>query len=227
MSRGEYYRRRRFTVGECECFPANLVLAWIRAEGYWMGLESGALMSIEKEDSYGIRIRIRYGQATSFAGLETTRTPLGGDRWWWVCPACCVRRARLYVDPRGRGPLCRDCLDLTYQSCQENHRMNAMERMIMYRCGYPKETLNWIRRWEEKREARPKALNLWRRNKRSMRKRSAPPALEVAEKIESLSKLTREDLARVNEHFKFQQRPGKLLVRIHQVREAIQYAHSN
>lgn len=47
--------------------------------------------------------------------------PMGGRRWWYLCPACGHRRASLYlVRPRGAwGFRCRCCARLVYPSQQE------------------------------------------------------------------------------------------------------------
>jgi hypothetical protein len=48
--------------------------------------------------------------------LTRTRTPGGGTRSWWVCPACSRTCARLYL-PDGRDTLgCRKCCRLLYAS---------------------------------------------------------------------------------------------------------------
>lgn len=45
-----------------------------------------------------------------------TRTPPGGVRWWWECPACRRRCGLLYL-PAGRDRLaCRVCCRLAYAS---------------------------------------------------------------------------------------------------------------
>ena len=50
--------------------------------------------------------------------IDSTALPFGGVRWWFCCPGCKRRCAKLYHD-RSSVFLCRICLDLTYESCIE------------------------------------------------------------------------------------------------------------
>ncbi len=48
--------------------------------------------------------------------VVASRTPSGGQRWWWGCPGCGRRVGRLYL-PAGRPRLaCRLCSELQYAS---------------------------------------------------------------------------------------------------------------
>jgi hypothetical protein len=56
--------------------------------------------------------------------LQTSRPPLGGLRWWFVCPlivsgvACQRRAAKLYLPAGAQYFGCRKCHGLTYSSTQ-------------------------------------------------------------------------------------------------------------
>ena len=50
--------------------------------------------------------------------LESTSPNYGGVRWWWLCPKCDRRAARLYLPNHERLFLCRLCHDLSYESAQ-------------------------------------------------------------------------------------------------------------
>ena len=54
--------------------------------------------------------------------LDSSRTPIGGTRWWWRCPrvGCGRRVAKLYLPPSSGLFLCRTCHALTYTSAQEH-----------------------------------------------------------------------------------------------------------
>jgi hypothetical protein len=73
--------------------------------------------------------------------LTATRPHLGGLRWWFVCPqvvgglACRRRAAKLYLGGLYFG--CRACYDLTYTSCQESRKYDAMFAMLAREIGYP------------------------------------------------------------------------------------------
>jgi hypothetical protein len=69
--------------------------------------------------------------------LETTVPNFGGLRWWFRCPnSKCGRRAgKLYLV--GKYFICRECGDLTYESCQKNHEFYALSKMLGARMGIP------------------------------------------------------------------------------------------
>ena len=56
----------------------------------------------------------RWDQTFELVGVPQ---PYGGARWWFLCPGCDVRRARLYLYDL-RPWLCRVCMDLDYTSHQ-------------------------------------------------------------------------------------------------------------
>jgi hypothetical protein len=68
--------------------------------------------------------------------LTTTRPRFGGLRWWFLCPLvvngrpCGRRVGKLYLPPSGRHFGCRKCHDLTYTSCQESHKFDALDRWM-------------------------------------------------------------------------------------------------
>ena len=64
--------------------------------------------------------------------LERTACRLGGYRYWFVCPVvkdgvyCGNRAAKLYLPPGGQYFGCRECYDLTYESCQKSHKYDRI-----------------------------------------------------------------------------------------------------
>jgi hypothetical protein len=60
----------------------------------------------------------------------------GGRRWWWVCPLSkngqpcgrCV--GKLYLPSGGPAFGCRQCYELTYESCQESHKYDRLWRSM-------------------------------------------------------------------------------------------------
>ncbi len=58
--------------------------------------------------------------------LVATRPHKRGLHWYWLCPACGRRVAKLYLPPGSRCFRCRHCHDLTYRSSQRHDR--AMDR---------------------------------------------------------------------------------------------------
>jgi hypothetical protein len=79
--------------------------------------------------------------------LTTTRPRFGGLRWWFVCPLIiqdrpCQRRvAKLYLPPGGKYYGCRHCYQLTYTSCQESGKDDALARILAKSSGLPFEEL--------------------------------------------------------------------------------------
>lgn len=65
--------------------------------------------------------------------LEQTKPNFGGHRWWFTCPMdvngipCNRRCCKLLF--RGRSLGCRQCLDLTYWSCQSSGARRVMKRI--------------------------------------------------------------------------------------------------
>ena len=65
-------------------------------------------------------------------GLTTTPCNYGGVRWWFVCPVvkdgvyCGNRVAKLFLPPGGQYFGCRQCYDLTYESCQKSHKYDRV-----------------------------------------------------------------------------------------------------
>ena len=80
--------------------------------------------------------------------LHTTRPNFGGRRWWFECPLLvgdreCGRRAgKLYLKGRYFG--CRDCHDLTYQSCQESHRFDEIKERAFTACADPQKPASFL-----------------------------------------------------------------------------------
>ena len=71
----------------------------------------------------------------NYIGLTTTPCPLGGKRWWWVCPnygkhpGCRnLRRRVLYRPAPGDTFACFDCHRLTYSSRQHHKSLEVEYR---------------------------------------------------------------------------------------------------
>ena len=85
-------------------------------------------------------------------GLRPVATPWGARRWFFVCPLvidgrpCRRRAAKLYLPPGGRYFGCRRCYDLTYTSCRETHKYDAMYRGLARDVGL---SFNQVKRMME------------------------------------------------------------------------------
>ena len=60
--------------------------------------------------------------------LDRTRPRYGGVRWWFRCPSCARRCAKLYLPPGAECFACRRCHRLAYQSQREG----PAERLAAY-----------------------------------------------------------------------------------------------
>jgi len=92
-------------------FAVNVPERWLRLH----------YVLTERNESFDYRV-----------GLTTTELPWGGVRRWFICPLecdgqCCGRRVGvLYLPPHGRYYGCRHCYNLTYKSCRESGKYDAM-----------------------------------------------------------------------------------------------------
>lgn len=77
--------------------------------------------------------------------LATTRLPSGGLRYWFRCPlvqgdrVCGRRVGKLHLPPGGIYYGCRQCYGLTYESCRQSHRFDAMYTMLAGSLGWSAE----------------------------------------------------------------------------------------
>lgn len=62
--------------------------------------------------------------------LTPTPQPRGGARYWFLCPRCGRRSAKLYKPPRVKPFACRLCYGLTYESCNESNAFDGLFRSI-------------------------------------------------------------------------------------------------
>jgi len=90
--------------------------------------------------------------------LHSTVLHFGGVRWWFRCPGCERRCAKLYHDPSSVF-LCRICQDLTYESCIEGKSTAAfLTGMGLSVAEAKKEIAEDTRsrnKWRRKRDRRP------------------------------------------------------------------------
>ena len=67
--------------------------------------------------------------------VVSTVPTYGGRRWWFLCPLCDRRAAKLYLPPGGRLFGCRTCHRLTYESVHEAHKFDALFRDLAVKMG--------------------------------------------------------------------------------------------
>jgi hypothetical protein len=153
---------KKGVVEDCLCLNANvwmragILKAGVRKTGFWGwtysdGSQSDVRYEVCTYDLSRPGLRLRYSRKPNGAGppeeadylvpLTTTRQWNGGVRWWFRCPLrvggrpCNRRVAKLYLPRRGRHFGCRRCHNLTYRSCQENHKQDAFDRLMPRHSG--------------------------------------------------------------------------------------------
>jgi len=151
---GRYPYSSRYTVKEYPSISVN----WLKRNNYlkfgtysgnkgWTTRQSNRDLGdvgfdvVILEDISLIRFRYavidKYSKEIKFdytVKLVSTPCNYGGKRWWFLCPLlinnsqiCCNRRVGfLYLGAEYFG--CRHCHNLTYTSCQESHKYDAMLR---------------------------------------------------------------------------------------------------
>ena len=153
---------KKIVVEDCLSLDANrwtregLLKAGNRVSGSWRWVyHSGRECSISYEvltvDMARPLVRLSYSWVQTASGqnesadyhvrLETTYPRFGGLRWWFRCPLrnrwgdCSRRVGKLYLPPGGRYFGCRHCYDLTYTSCQESRKDDALARLLARNSG--------------------------------------------------------------------------------------------
>lgn len=93
-----------------------------------------AYLSMTLGDEPTLQVNYQYQgvHLTESIALETTQQRIAGVRWWFTCPMfddqffqCGRRVAKLYLKG-GFG--CRQCHNLTYESCRQSHRWEREKR---------------------------------------------------------------------------------------------------
>jgi len=108
----------------------------------------GSTVAVEYESSTGDRegfVALHLPAWHLRLVIDVTPTTLawGATRWWFRCPIvrngrpCGRRCGKLYMPLRAGEFGCRTCHDLTYASCQESHKYDALyEHLAMqWACG--------------------------------------------------------------------------------------------
>src|SRR3989338_111524 len=112
----------RLTIEACEVLSMSTILHRYR---WWFHREHG------KE--VGMSFVQHLHQLEAKLALQFTTTPcsFGGCRWWFQCPRCGRRTAKLY-QPQPAGEFgCRLCYNLTYHAClSEDARAQGLHQRL-------------------------------------------------------------------------------------------------
>ncbi len=98
--------------------------------------------------------------------VVTTPQHFGEKRYWATCPVCGRRVMHLYIPPGQERMACRNCWNLTYESCQTSGQVENLARLVQRHLNLPQdETLSMIRfeKWihkEHRFQARKQRLAL-------------------------------------------------------------------
>jgi len=80
----------------------------------------------------GDGVIVECGSMEYKVGIERMACRFGGVRYWFLCPAvkdgvyCGNRVTKLFLPSGGSVFGCRQCYDLTYQSCQQSHKYDKV-----------------------------------------------------------------------------------------------------
>lgn len=105
---------------------------WSDAE---TGVETSRIGLSMRNSALHLNYRVRWHggdwqEVSDTIPLSNTRPAMGGVRWWFVCPSCYLRRAKLYSNTYFR---CRGCLGLCYSSQLEHPRDRTLRRLYKRR----------------------------------------------------------------------------------------------
>lgn len=83
--------------------------------------------------------------------LSGVGTPWGATRWFFLCPLlvdggrpCGRRVGKLYLPAGGRYFGCRHCRRITYTSCNESHRHDALYKLMAKDMGWRPEDVRRV-----------------------------------------------------------------------------------
>ncbi len=85
------------------------------------GYDFGSMLLRYKWQGKPIEIRVP---------LMSWPMPWGGPRWGFRCPVCNRACRKIYLPPGDNRFACRICHRLTYRSCRESHKYDAMFRRM-------------------------------------------------------------------------------------------------
>ena len=184
LNMARWYARQgaKKTVEETVGFDAKRVAFDLRYPGF-VHVYSVRWGYRTDDNSYGVELTpigerdgvLRINKLTWINGTTFTRqdlrmegveTPLGGLRWWWVCPDCGKRRKFLYVVRPHLQASCRVCHRLVHEITQENRRDSAYASAMEYAAVGRRFGLLAYGRANRRAEKREKDRQAWRDYKR-------------------------------------------------------------
>ncbi len=98
------------------------------------GVEVESFISVDVDKTSFLVVRLGVLSSAIEQRIEFIKWPCnyGGFRYYFACPAvkdgvyCGNRVTKFFLPPGGSVFGCRDCYDLTYQSCQESHKYDKV-----------------------------------------------------------------------------------------------------
>jgi hypothetical protein len=95
-------------------------------------VESFISVDVDKTSFLVVRLGVLSSAIEQRIEFITWPCNYGGFRYYFACPAvangvyCGNRVTKLFLPPAGKVFGCRQCYDLTYQSCQESHKYDKV-----------------------------------------------------------------------------------------------------
>jgi len=115
---------KQLRLGGLFCLAGCLTVDWRDVTGL---VVASAVVRLD-----GDGVIVECGGMKYKIGIEQTFCRFGGVRYWFLCPAvkddvyCGNRVTKLFLPSGGSVFGCRQCYDLTYQSCQESHKYDKV-----------------------------------------------------------------------------------------------------
>lgn len=136
------------------CFNKSItvgLLTWRYASGARKGQFISSIGYEYTKESNKITLKYRQNDTDDIVlpiRISTTHQPQGGSRYWFTCPNnYCGRRAyKLYMAPGTRYFLCRECHNLSYESCNESHKYDSLYAKIGLSMGVPIPSVSRVMR---------------------------------------------------------------------------------
>ncbi|BEQ14433.1 hypothetical protein FAK_14990 [Desulfoferula mesophila] len=115
--------------------------------------------------TYTHRGRVKDGRTDESVWFDTSHPHFGGVRWWFTCPRCGRRAAKLHLPPGGDLFLCRRCWGLSYESQRESPMFRALSQAQKIRSSLGGST-------DTTAPFPPRPKGMHRRTYRSLRKKA-------------------------------------------------------
>ena len=124
---------KKLTTEECEQIGVDIIVQAQRNHMFelreeWLRCEFNNVLA-QRFEAISLKSLLHISPLS--LSFTTTRLHFGGVRYWFICPNCNRRVAKLFKPKSERNFGCRYCYNLTYKSSQtHNHRVNLLVKRL-------------------------------------------------------------------------------------------------